>query len=166
MSTEERLTEILTEYGIGRSTAPRLAAVLVAAGVGFVDEVYGLYTKMYGKWLVEAHPWCECKEGPYFGAQLLGTPLRCERCGRDETMPPIALECHACATAHPDHGCADVSCLHNCQAVIDSQKCECHPADDDSAHCQRPAATPARDDEKSPTCSHCGGVGHTIGAHF
>jgi hypothetical protein len=33
-------------------------------------------------------PWCICEEGPYFGAQLVGTPLRCERCGRDESMPP------------------------------------------------------------------------------
>lgn len=31
-------------------------------------------------------PWCICEEGPYFGAQQVGTPLRCERCGRDESM--------------------------------------------------------------------------------
>lgn len=24
---------------------------------------------------------CSCKEGPYLGARMAGTPCRCERCG-------------------------------------------------------------------------------------
>ena len=38
------------------------------------------------------------------------------------TAEELEPECEPCATRHPELGCADVACAHNCQAWIDEHR--------------------------------------------
>lgn len=56
----------------------RHVADLIAQAVAERErELYVLRNKL-------AIPACRCPEGPYIGTQMIGTPLRCERCGKEE----------------------------------------------------------------------------------
>lgn len=47
-------------------------------------------------------------DGCYIANAALATPTTTER----------SEGCRPCATEHPDHGCADVRCSHNCEAEV------------------------------------------------
>ena len=59
-------------------------------GVPDWDQLVNMYTKSEERVAqlekqneaLKAKLFCNCGE-PYFGAQIVGTPLRCERCGRE-----------------------------------------------------------------------------------
>jgi len=49
--------------------------------IRFVYRVLGVRNPPPGSQIRDSSPdLCRCTEGAYLGAQLLGTPLRCERC--------------------------------------------------------------------------------------
>lgn len=73
------------EYQVNSQTS-YISSYKAFAGCRSITDIFHLYDTMEGRALAAeeklAQMFCKC-EVPYVGAQIVGTPTRCERCGRE-----------------------------------------------------------------------------------
>lgn len=75
--------------------------------------------------------WCTCPEGVYYGAQKMGTPPRCERCGFLPSEPWVhaamldALTRHSVLTEQvAEHGLCDLEGWHDQRRLVTAWEVE------------------------------------------